>query len=184
MRTAFCSCCLGNTRSSSRDFAHGGFQNICKATFRAGRVVFPAGAGGCCSRTPLFSDTWSGLSNCVIAAVPDSGIWVRPTSVVAALFMLTLTLATWWEPGHGVPLWRYFGAELDHIPLLFLFLIFFAADAGQTWGLDGRKRICSKSCIPCKSSENAALPRSNRVARPEQSCLRGESRKLLFHHRF
>ncbi len=53
--------------------------------------------------------------------------------------MLSLTLATWWGPGHDAPLWQYFGAELDHIPLLFLFIIFFAADSGQTWGLDGRR---------------------------------------------
>jgi len=46
-------------------------------------------------------------------------------------------LATWWEPGHGVPVWRYFGAELDRLPLLFLFVIFFVSDAGQEWGLDG-----------------------------------------------
>ncbi len=68
------------------------------------------------------------------------GIWVRPASVLGALHMLSLTLATWWEPGHGVPVWRYFGAELDHLPLLFLFVIFFAADAGRQWGLDGRHR--------------------------------------------
>lgn len=65
------------------------------------------------------------------------GLWVRATSVLGALFMLNLALSTWWEPGHGVALWRYFGAELDKIPLLFLFLIFFAGNAGQTWGLDG-----------------------------------------------
>ena len=52
--------------------------------------------------------------------------------------MLSLTLATWWEPGHNVPVWRYFGAELDHLPLLFLFAIFYVADAGQVWGLDGK----------------------------------------------
>ena len=68
------------------------------------------------------------------------GAWVRPASVLGGLFMLNLVLATWWEPGHGVPLWRYFGAELDNLPLLFLFLIFFAADAGRQWGLDGRLR--------------------------------------------
>jgi len=68
------------------------------------------------------------------------GIWVRPASVLGVLHMLSLTLATWWDPGHGVPLWRYFGAELDHLPLLFLFVIFFVSDAGREWGLDGRRR--------------------------------------------
>jgi hypothetical protein len=37
-------------------------------------------------------------------------------------------------------LWRYFGAELDMVPLLLLFIIFFATDAGTVWGLDGRRR--------------------------------------------
>ena len=65
------------------------------------------------------------------------GLWVRAASVLGVLHMINLTLATWWEPGHNVPTWRYFGAELDHLPLLFLFLIFFTAKAGRTWGLDG-----------------------------------------------
>jgi hypothetical protein len=41
-----------------------------------------------------------------------------------------MLLATWWAPGHGVPVWRYFGAELDHLPLLLLLIVFYAADAG------------------------------------------------------
>ena len=67
------------------------------------------------------------------------GLWVRPASVLAILFLLNMLLATWWEPGHGVPIWRYVGAELDHLPLLLLCIIFFAADAGRVWGLDGRR---------------------------------------------
>jgi uncharacterized membrane protein YphA (DoxX/SURF4 family) len=68
------------------------------------------------------------------------GFWVRPASMVGILFLLNLTLAAWWEPGHGVPLWRYFGARLDTLPLLLLLIIFYAADAGQVWGLDSRRR--------------------------------------------
>jgi uncharacterized membrane protein YphA (DoxX/SURF4 family) len=67
------------------------------------------------------------------------GLWVRPACVLGILFLLNMVLATWWGPGHGVPVWRYFGAELDHLPLLLLFVIFFAADAGRVWGLDGRR---------------------------------------------
>jgi len=67
------------------------------------------------------------------------GLWVRPASVVGALYMVNLTLATWWGPGHAAPFWRYFGAELDHLPLLLLFVIFYATDAGKVWGLDGRR---------------------------------------------
>ena len=59
--------------------------------------------------------------------------------VVGILFLVNMVLATWWAPGHGVPFWRYFGNELDHLPLLLLLIIFFAADAGKVWGLDGRR---------------------------------------------
>ena len=68
------------------------------------------------------------------------GLWVRPAAVVGFLFLLNLTLAAWWEPGHGAPLWRYFGARLDTMPLMLLLIIFYAADAGRMWGLDRRRR--------------------------------------------
>jgi thiosulfate dehydrogenase [quinone] large subunit len=61
------------------------------------------------------------------------GVLVRAASVVGVLHMLSLTLATWWGPGHGAPIWQYFGAELDHLPLLFLFLIFYAAYPPGSW---------------------------------------------------
>jgi len=63
------------------------------------------------------------------------GFWVRPFSIVGALFMLNLALATWVLPP-GTPAWRYLGNQLETIPLLLLFLIFFAHNAGQTLGLD------------------------------------------------
>ena len=68
------------------------------------------------------------------------GLWVRLASVLGALHMVNLTLATWWGSGHNLPVWRYFGAELDHLPLLLLFVIFYATDAGRWWGMDGRRR--------------------------------------------
>jgi len=55
---------------------------------------------------------------------------------VGALFMLNLTLATWYGPPQGSPYWKYLGHELDHIPLLLLFIIFFAHKAGESLGLD------------------------------------------------
>jgi uncharacterized membrane protein YphA (DoxX/SURF4 family) len=68
------------------------------------------------------------------------GLWVRPACIVGVLFLLNLTLASWWDAGHGAPIWRYFGARLDTLPLLLLLVVFFAADAGKIWGLDGKLR--------------------------------------------
>ena len=65
------------------------------------------------------------------------GLWVRPFAVIAAIFMLQLVLATWNLPA-GTASWRYAANELEHIPMLFLFLIFFVHGAGETLGLDGR----------------------------------------------
>jgi thiosulfate dehydrogenase (quinone) large subunit len=61
------------------------------------------------------------------------GVCVRAASVLGILHMTNLTLATWWEPGHGAPFWQYFGAELDHLPLLLLFLIFCSAGPIGHW---------------------------------------------------
>jgi len=68
------------------------------------------------------------------------GVFVRVASVLGMLHMLSLTLATWWDPGHGAPLWQYFGAELDHLPLLLLFLIFYAAGPTGKWRVGPRGR--------------------------------------------
>jgi len=65
------------------------------------------------------------------------GLWVRPFAIIAAIFMLQLVLSTCNLPA-GTASWRYAANELEHIPLLFLFLIFFVHSAGETLGLDGR----------------------------------------------
>lgn len=66
------------------------------------------------------------------------GWWVRLSSFCGVIYMLALTLSTWFAPGHNVPYWRYLGNNLDHIPLLMLFVIFVVFKAGETWGLDKR----------------------------------------------
>ena len=122
-------------------FAHGGFQEYLRGYIAVGAVSFyrpilayvflPHG---------VFFGYAVGVLEMLIGVSLLLGIFVRPASVLGGLFMLNLIFETCWEPGHGVPLWRYFGAELDNLPLLFLFLIFVAADAGRQWGLDGRLR--------------------------------------------
>jgi uncharacterized membrane protein YphA (DoxX/SURF4 family) len=65
------------------------------------------------------------------------GIWVRPACLLGIVLLLNITLASWWDVGHGAPIWRYFGSRLDTLPLLLLLIVLFATDAGRVWGLDG-----------------------------------------------
>lgn len=122
-------------------FAHGGFQQYLEGYIQSGAVSFyrPILANLVLPHAEVFGYL-VGAVELFVGICLLLGLWVRVASVIGALHMLSLTLATWWEAGHGVPVWRYFGAELDHLPLLFLFIIFFVSDAGQQWGLDGRNK--------------------------------------------
>jgi uncharacterized membrane protein YphA (DoxX/SURF4 family) len=122
-------------------FAHGGFQEYLRGYIGSSAVSFyrPILSQIVLPRA-VFLGYAVGVVEMFIGLSLLFGIWVRPASVLGALYMFNLTLATWWDPGHGVPVWRYFGNELDHLPMLFLFVIFFVSDAGQHWGLDGRRR--------------------------------------------
>jgi thiosulfate dehydrogenase [quinone] large subunit len=122
-------------------FTHGGFQQYLQGFIESGAVgVYRPILADLVLPHAVFFGYLVGVVEFLIGVSLLLGIWVRPASVVGILHMLSLTLATWWQPGHDVPVWRYFGAELDHLPLLFLFVIFYVSDAGQVWGLDGRRR--------------------------------------------
>src|SRR5580693_7604991 len=129
---------FGEYKLAGPGFAHGGFQGYLHDFIATEAVGFyrPVLAELVLPNAVVLGyvvgvvETFIGISLLL-------GLWVRPASVLGALYMLNFTLATWWGPGHGAPVWRYFGAELDHLPLLLLFIIFFAADAGRFWGLDG-----------------------------------------------
>jgi uncharacterized membrane protein YphA (DoxX/SURF4 family) len=119
-------------------FAHGGFQQYLDGFIRTGAVdLYKGFLHSVVLPHAVFFGYLVGALELLIGVSLLLGFWVRPFSVLGALHMLSLTAATWWEPGHDAPLWRYFGAELDHLPLFFLFVIFFVARAGETWGLDG-----------------------------------------------
>ena len=132
---------FGQYKVFGSEFNHGGFQQYLQSFVQNSAVSF---------YQPILSDLilphavffgyLVGLVELFIGVCLLLGIWVRPASVLGALHMVSLTLATWWGPGPGMPVWRYFGSELDHLPLLFLFVIFFVSDAGQEWGLDGRSQ--------------------------------------------
>lgn len=81
-----------------------------------------------------------GLGELLIGLSLVLGWWVRPACIAGIVHMVSLTLATWHSVGSNPAYWRYFGSQLSHIPMLFLFVLFFAGNAGQTWGIDGKRR--------------------------------------------
>src|SRR5215469_1912761 len=131
---------FGQYKLFGSGFAHGGFQQYLQGFIQEGAVSFyqPILADLILPHAVFFGYA-VGAVEMFIGISLLLGFWVRIASVLGMLHMLSLTLATWWQPGHDVPFWRYFGAELDHLPMLFLFVIFFVSDAGQEWGLDGRR---------------------------------------------
>jgi thiosulfate dehydrogenase [quinone] large subunit len=141
MATAVFFILFGQYKLFGSSFPHGGFQEYLRGYIESSSVSFyrPILANLVIPHAIFFGYV-VGAVEMFIGVSLLLGMWVRLASVLGALHMLSLTLATWWEPGHAVPVWRYFGAELDHLPLLFLFIIFFVSDAGRQWGLDGRLR--------------------------------------------
>jgi uncharacterized membrane protein YphA (DoxX/SURF4 family) len=132
---------FGEYKLAGPGFSHGGFQGYLRDFIANGAVSFyrPVLSQLILPHAVIFGYV-VGVVESFVGICLLLGLWVRPACIVGGLFLLNLTLSTWWAPGHGAPLWRYFGAELDHLPLLFLLIIFFAADAGRVWGLDGRRR--------------------------------------------
>jgi thiosulfate dehydrogenase [quinone] large subunit len=62
-----------------------------------------------------------------IAVSLIAGIWVRRVSVCGLVYMLALLFASNY-PGPHTPLWRYFGAALNHLVLAMCFAAFAVAD--------------------------------------------------------
>ena len=132
---------FGEYKVAGPEFAHGGFQGYLQDFIANGAVSFyrPVLSSIILPHAVFFGYV-VGIVELFVGISLLIGLWVRPASVVGILFLVNMVLATWWGPGHGVPVWRYFGAELDHIPLLLLMIVFYAADAGRVWGLDGYVR--------------------------------------------
>jgi thiosulfate dehydrogenase (quinone) large subunit len=129
---------FGEYKLSGPGFAHGAFQQYLRGYIDSSAVSFyrPVLAHVVLPHAVFFGYA-VGVVELFIGLSLLFGVLVRAASVMGILHMLNLVLATWWDPGHGVPVWRYFGNELDHLPLLLMFVIFYVADAGCVWGIDG-----------------------------------------------
>lgn len=132
---------FGEYKVAGPGFAHGGFQTYLQDFIANSAVSFyrPVLSSVVLPHA-VFLGYLVGVLELLIGVSLLFGLWVRPACIAGVLFLVNMLLATWWAPGHGVPVWRYFGAELDHIPLLLLLIILYAADAGRVWGLDGTVR--------------------------------------------
>ena len=131
---------FGEYKVAGPGFAHGAFQNYLHDYITTTAVSFyrPLLSALVLPHAVFFGYV-VGIVELLIGISLLLGLWVRPACALGVLFLLNIALASWWDPGHGVPLWRYFGARLDTLPLSLLLIIFYAADAGKVWGLDGRR---------------------------------------------
>ncbi|MFZ0213707.1 MAG: DoxX family protein [Candidatus Acidiferrales bacterium] len=133
---------FGEYKIAGPAFAHGGFEGWIHGWLNANG---PVGLYGVFLQKfvlvhPVLCARIVGWGELAIGIALLLGLFVRAASIGGAIHMISLALATWYAPGHGAAAWKYFGANLDHIPLLFLFAIFFAARAGETWGIDSALR--------------------------------------------
>ena len=103
---------FGEYKVAGPGFAHGGFQTYLQDYIANSAVSFyrPFLSGVVLPHAVFFGYA-VGVIELLVGISLLIGLWVRPACVLGILFLLNMLLATWWEPGHGVPVWRYFGAR-------------------------------------------------------------------------
>ena len=117
-------------------FAHGGYEGWVKPWADQTSLYFYRPFLIFTLRHQVIFAYATGVVELLIGLSMVLGWWVRTFSLIGILFMLNLTFATWYSPPPGSAYWKYLGSELDHIPLLLLFILFIAHNAGQSLGLD------------------------------------------------
>jgi len=132
---------FGEYKLAGSGFAHGGFQGYLHEYIASSAVsLYRPILSNLILPHAVFFGYLVGVIEMFVGICLLLGLWVRLGSAVGIFFLLNLTLAAWWDVGHHAPLWRYLGARLDTLPLLLLLVIFYSADAGKVWGLDGRRK--------------------------------------------
>ncbi len=124
---------------ASPDFAHTGYAKYVTGYIQSSAVSFYKPFLQKTLQHAVASGYTVAVIELLIGVSLVLGLRVRFFSLLGALFMFNLVLCTWNAPGPGPP-WRYLGNQLDTIPLLWLFLVFLFCRAGETWGLDARRK--------------------------------------------
>jgi uncharacterized membrane protein YphA (DoxX/SURF4 family) len=95
---------FGEYKVFGPDFAQGGFQQYLTGYIQGTAVSFyrPVLAHLVLPHAVVFGYA-VGAIELFIGLSLLLGFLVRPASVLGALHMISLTLATWWDPGHGMP---------------------------------------------------------------------------------
>jgi uncharacterized membrane protein YphA (DoxX/SURF4 family) len=120
------------------DFAHGGYAHYVTGWLDSTAVSFYKPFLRATLKYQVVSGYAVGVAEMLIGISMVLGFAVRPFAILGALFMVNLLLCTWNLPA-GTPAWRYLGNQLETIPLILLFILFFVHGAGSTLGLDSRK---------------------------------------------
>jgi len=137
---------FGQYKIFGPEFTHGGFQQYLQSFVQNGAVSF---------YQPILSDLilphavffgyLVGVLELFVGVCLLLGIWVRPASVLGALHMVSLTLATWWGPGMAL-LWRGTRPPPAVIPIHHLLRSRRRAGVGAGW-TQARKNWKSKSGV-------------------------------------
>ena len=110
---------------------HGGFQYWINLFLKDGAYPFMVGVlQGFVLRHATAIAFLVAYGELAIGIALVTGIWVRTASVFAAIFMITLIFSANY-PGPHLPLWRYFGASLEHSVFLLCFATFALSDSAE-----------------------------------------------------
>ncbi len=114
---------------------HGGFQYWINLFLKDGAYPFMVGVlKGFVLPHATFVAFLVAYGELAIGIALVTGIWVRPASVFGAIFMITLIFSAN-HPGPDAPLWRYFGASLEHSVFLLCFVTFALSDSAEVASL-------------------------------------------------
>jgi thiosulfate dehydrogenase [quinone] large subunit len=119
---------FGEYKLFGPEFAHGGIQKWIGGFLQNDMAVhwYRPFLENVVMKYGVFFGYLFGAGELLVGISSVTGVWVRPAAVGGIFMMLNLLLSEWIGPGPNAPLWQYFGAQLDHICPLMIFLILLA----------------------------------------------------------